>query len=1272
MDSISGQLSGTARGADVRDTVMVIRATDSHGSSSTMNLHLHVRHTNHPPQITSSPIVQAREDSVYMYRVAASDVDSEMFGDTVRFTATVKPSWLSLDSVSGVLRGIPLGRNVGDTLVALRVFDGRGGSVDQSFTLSVTHTNHPPLISSNPPITALEDSTYSYALQVHDRDTELFGDTLSTLMLAKPSWLSFDVGKLRVFGIPSGINVGDTAVSIRVSDGRGGEIAQTFGISVGHTNHAPRFLSTPDSVAVEDSLYAYRSVALDPDSLIFGDKILYRLLDAPSWLQIDSVTGLIGGVPTIHNLHDTVVTIEASDNANATARQKYRIRTRHTNHRPSIVSDPVRFAVEDSPYVYQVYASDIDTLLGDVVKFSLVANPSWLQIDSLKGTISGAPCGIDVGDTSVIVRAKDREGAFSEQSYMLSVMHINHPPMIISQPKVFAVEDSTYRYDVRATDSDSTLFGDTLQYQLLMKPSWLSLDARAGSLVGTPRLDVLHDSLVSIAVRDGKGGNASQSFAIQIRHTNHAPRFVGGEPTRGNTISLVATEDSPFEYRSHAIDIDTPVFGDSVSYIFGSRPSWLQLDEETGLLSGIPLDGDIDTLANVYATDGELLDTLTLLLHVVPVNDPPTISGLPNVRFVEDSTARVLLTPYLQDPDNELSELRVSLAFVAGRNELQVRIVDALGRTRSKNSFEVLKNAADHFVLSSSPNDSLIVEVDSIEQSLRLQSTQNFNCESFPLVVIVSDPEGLLSRDTVLITVVPQNDPPRLRALPSLSFNEDDTLALGISHFRKYVVDPDDDPVNLQWRFSQPEHISLRLVDTTVTITSKPNWFGEESAIAYVADHANEHDSSAFAIVVNPVNDAPIISSMPPVVLYEDSELSLDLDRFVSDVDNDSSEIRWSVVIQCDSIQRSVRSGNTLKLHTASEDSLSFEIDSTTHIFSIRSTQNFWLAHATLLFTATDIGGLCAIDTVHLSVLPVNDPPRIQSLAPIIFAEDESTILNIADLQQALLDPDNPVGEHRWTVGDGKHVNVSASDSTFTFVSEANWAGLDTLLVIVNDPAGAADTTSLEVMVANMNDAPSISGNPDTLAFFGSRYVYRPTVFDADSAYGEHLHFAIKSAPRWMTIDSLTGCLSGAPPTSSSSIERFQIEVIVSDLKGTSAQQKFPLVVSERLGEMFDGKIPEYFVLRQNYPNPFNPKTRIVYGVAQPAFVRIEIFNVLGQKVTSLVETQQTPGYYSVEWWANSSSGTPVASGLYVYRVSFLSEKSELLSSFTRKMALVK
>ncbi len=90
-------------------------------------------------------------------------------------------------------------------------------------------------------------------------------------------------------------------------------------------------------------------------------------------------------------------------------------------------------------------------------------------------------------------------------------------------------------------------------------------------------------------------------------------------------------------------------------------------------------------------------------------------------------------------------------------------------------------------------------------------------------------------------------------------------------------------------------------------------------------------------------------------------------------------------------------------------------------------------------------------------------------------------------------------------------------------------------------------------------------------------------------------------------------------------------------------------------------EIPEDFTLKQNYPNPFNPATTIEFALPRASYVTLDIHNILGEKVETLVSRPMSAGGYSVIWDASS-----VPSGIYFYKIT-AGQFSE-----TKKMTLVK
>lgn len=107
-----------------------------------------------------------------------------------------------------------------------------------------------------------------------------------------------------------------------------------------------------------------------------------------------------------------------------------------------------------------------------------------------------------------------------------------------------------------------------------------------------------------------------------------------------------------------------------------------------------------------------------------------------------------------------------------------------------------------------------------------------------------------------------------------------------------------------------------------------------------------------------------------------------------------------------------------------------------------------------------------------------------------------------------------------------------------------------------------------------------------------------------------------------------------------------------------------PVSATPDAGKVIEGAIPEEFELEQNAPNPFNPTTSILYHLPEDGFVTLDIYNLMGQKIRTLVNEQKSAGSYTAKWDGLDDAGRKVASGVYVYSIkagSFSDVKKMLL-----------
>jgi ligand-binding sensor domain-containing protein len=602
------------------------------------------------------------------------------------------------------------------------------------------------------------------------------------------------------------------------------------------------------------------------------------------------------------------------------------------------------------------------------------------------------------------------------------------------------------------------------------------------------------------------------------------------------------------------------------------------------------------------------------------------------------------------------------------------------------------------------------------------------------------------------------NDPPVFTStLPDTGFMEDTILKFPLSVWFDYVEDIDNADSTLIWSIEGNDSVSTVISSGLVTFSSPLNWYGIDTLSVIVSD-GEFSDTAALIVTVNPVNDAPVILEIPPIIFFEDSSYSFDLDTLVIDVDHDTTEISWFASFPANIIaniqqqlnkktsqksrqilevnreeskninnerenQTEMKTGkifkqrNLLKIkpsmknfqseaiteskeeqselkvirqkkkvfsdHTkeplrvpqisvkfpkstssprisvlsitqGDNDSLIIAIDSLTHLVTINATLNFYGLDIPVIFTAVDDSGASDSDTTKISVHPVNDPPVISQLPELMFNEDDTLIYAISNWFPFINDPDTPDGELSYLVVSGNNVQAEPGDAVYFFHAPQNWFGRDTLQLVVSD-ISLADTAELYVNVNSINDPPTISNLTDSITFKADSTVSLPLwdyVEDIETP-DSLLNYEFTASDDSLLHDynDSSGVLTFSSVLGFSGIIIFDITV-TDDSSATATDSLLVNILGiTGIGDAFADQIPKEFILLQNYPNPFNPTTTIKYQLPKATDVSITIYNLLGQKVRTLVNDFKEPGSFEVDWDSLNDSGIQIASGVYIYRI---------------------
>jgi RHS repeat-associated protein len=426
--------------------------------------------------------------------------------------------------VDGVLVWTPNALQFGNNSVSVRVFDGTDATI-QSFNINVGNAgisaepiNRAPEITSTPgQITNLERE-YQYNLTGSDADNDLL---LWSLDSAPPGMIiDAQSGALR--WKPRTDQLGEHTVKVHLTDALGMYTSQEFSLVVNSTNTPPQINSTAKTIAAVNQPYVYQVIASDPE----GEEITYSLGKAPVGMTIDS-NGLIKWTPKSDQLQAYEVEVIATDKAKSSATQTYTIEVARReqngqvipvtiNNPPTITSNPIFLAATNRTYNYQVVAQDTDA--NDTLTYQLIKGATGMSINPTTGLLTwNNPV---AGNYEVIVGAVDQAGLGAAQRFTLTARN-NSNPVINSTAANQVIPNTTYIYDVKATDADN----DKLTYSIdsASNAKGMTVDA-LGRLRWNPTISHVGNNPILLTVNDGNGGSATQSINLNVIQDVEAPK----------------------------------------------------------------------------------------------------------------------------------------------------------------------------------------------------------------------------------------------------------------------------------------------------------------------------------------------------------------------------------------------------------------------------------------------------------------------------------------------------------------------------------------------------------------------------------------------------------------------------------------------------------------------------------------------------------------------------------------------------------------------------
>ena len=883
-------------------------------------------------------------------------------------------------------------------------------------------------------------------------------------------------------------------------------------------------------------------------------------------------------------------------------------------------------------------------------------------------------------------KVKDSHGDYSESSYTMSieVTSINDAPSFTASDPSAVNEDTGLQtitnwasFDAGPDDEDASQ--NVLGYSIsnINNPGLFavmpSLETN-GTLSYTPATNAFGVTTFDVTVQDDGGTtnggvdiSDTKSFTITIININDQPGFTAADPpaTLEDTGSQTIVDWASFDAGPDNEDATQSVLAYALTNI--SNP---------GLFSAIPSIGIDGTLtytpsANAFGistfdvvvqddggtTDGgvDISDTQSFTITITSVNDQPIFTAIDPPAILEDAGLQTIVdwASFDAGPDDE----------DATQSVLGYTITNII----TPGLFSAIPSVGTDGTLTYTPAQNVF-------------GTTTFD-------VTVQDDGGTTNGgidlsvvQTFTISVIGINDPPTTTGISDVFVDEDAPNT--VIDLTQSFNDAEDGSSGLSYTVENVTNNNLfnnvNINNGELTLAYASNQFGTSDITIRAEDSGSLTVESIFTINVISINDPPVFTNggLPDIEFNEDENASINLNDYLADPDNDqSSLVCHARVIGLNGsstvIPINFFNNNNPDDLLADTSDLIINIDSLTHEVLITATED---STGTFIveFSVSDQIDAAVYDTITVTVNQVNDAPVITfQLSPITINEDDVLIFPFRELYPFVNDPDDADSTliFGFVYGGNNFVLDEVTDTTVKITPKENWFGLDTVSVFVSD-GFLSDRATLGINVLSVNDLPYFINIPDT--------VESPTinnavidlwncVKDVENLSSElKYEFTVSNDSLSLNYDDTKGKLTLS--TTQSYEGEVTVRIFVTDLDGGKADTSFIYKSNIITGiEALSGIIPKEYILEQNYPNPFNPSTTIRFGLPFQSYVKLTVYDILGQKKELLTNKMMTAGYHEVIWNAAN-----LASGIYLYTI--YAEALDNSRNFTtvKKMILIK
>ena len=435
------------------------------------------------------------------------------------------------------------------------------------------------------------------------------------------------------------------------------------------------------------------------------------------------------------------------------------------------------------------------------------------------------------------------------QPLWINLTPVNDPPTIYGIPNLILHHDDPYTFNFGPYVSDKETPKNQLELSIFdgYNGEYITI-SNLNATFNYPEKLVGETIYATVVVSDGEA-EGTIGTSIQVT-TDHVPKLI--KPLPDVQIYEGTTKYNVFDLDDYFMDQDD----DSIYYSSGNTHLEITIHQNHTVDMTAASEWTGREILTFRARDpiGALAED-SIVVTVLPVNDPPTISGIPNFYVHYNHEYRFDLTPYVKDNDNSTEELRI----IPSDHE------------------HVHLDFKNHLVIL------MMYPIEYLNQTL-------------PLRLTVTDGLDSAYQD-ITVTITEDYPPELLSPIPNLVFLEDTPL-INVLDLDHYFFDVDGD---ILYYTTGNEYVNITInADHTIDLSAPLNWFGTELVYFRATDPTGALKEDLVHITVLPVNDAPQLLALPPQYGNESERWVLDLEPYIIDVDNNITELM--ITLDCDDI----------------------------------------------------------------------------------------------------------------------------------------------------------------------------------------------------------------------------------------------------------------------------------------------------------------------------------------------------------------------------------